>query len=76
MCTFTILFADKFYKWLAKKIAKLENHSSHASFEKSLTLMIYKFTFMNSYTFCFILAFWERNVSKLAQQLATILIVK
>ena len=38
--------------------------------------MIYKFTFWNSYSYCLILAFWERNVSKLAQQLGTILIIK
>jgi len=76
VCTIAIMTMDGLYKNLAEKIVSFENHADVDSYEKSLTVMIYKFTFWNSYSYCLILAFWERNFSKLAQQLGTILIVK
>lgn len=66
MLTFVIIGADYIYKRIAERVVDRENHRDQSSYEASLTLMVYKFTFWNSYSFCFILAFWERSVGKLA----------
>jgi Calcium-activated chloride channel len=76
VCTALIIIAGAIYSKIAHKIADHENHRDQDSYEYSLTEMMYKFTFWNTYTFCFLLAFWERNTAKLAQQVTTFMVGK
>jgi hypothetical protein len=74
--TLVILFANKLYTVIATKMVHAENIRKQIDHEQRLASLLYKFSFVNSYTYFFMIAFWERNVGNLAYQLFTFLCIK
>lgn len=71
-----ISIAGAIYDRIARKLCDMENHRDQEAYEFSLTQMNYKFMFWNVYFSYFILAFWERNVAKLAKSVFTFMVYK
>ena len=73
---FIIVVCAAVYEKIAKMLVNLENHRDQQSYEESLTYMNYKFQFWNVYFSYFILAFWQRNITVLAQAVFTYIVFK
>lgn len=71
-----ILLANHLYQAMAQKMVNEENIKEKAHHETRLATLLYKFSFVNSYTYFFLIAFWERSIGKLAYQLFTFLCIK
>jgi hypothetical protein len=69
----TMILAEIF-KRVAMWLVVSENHRTQAAFESSLSLKRFIFDFVNSYVSLFFLAFWERSLAQLAQNLITFLV--
>lgn len=54
----------------------MENHRDQESYDNSIIQMTFRFIFWNDYISYFILAFWQRNISKLAQSVVTLMVYK
>eukprot|EP00736_Rhodelphis_marinus_P007211 Rmarinus@m.17409 len=62
------------YKMAALRITELENHRSQMDFDDAVTMKVFAFQFVNSYSTLFFTAFWTQSLPRLSTQLMTILI--
>lgn len=64
------------YAKVAAFIAKRENHRDEQSYESSLSSKRFIFDFVNNYISLYLLAFWDRSLAQLAQNLMTVIVIK
>jgi len=73
----TITVTGKIYGGdIAPSVINKQNHRTDERYEEGFSKMMYKFTFFNSFTPYFIMAFWELNVAKLAGGVLSFMIYK
>ena len=70
------MILGEIFKRVALWLVKSENHRTHAAFESSLSFKRFIFDFVNNYVSLFFLAFWDRSLAQLAQNLITFLVFK
>ena len=70
------MILGEIFKRVALWMVKSENHRTHAAFESSLSFKRFIFDFVNNYVSLFFLAFWDRSLAQLAQNLITFLVFK
>ena len=67
------------FNWLYRKLAVVltdwEYHRVASDYQDSLIFKLFIFRFVNSYGSLFLIAFFERNLDRLATQLAAILVI-
>ncbi|CAG2218074.1 unnamed protein product [Mytilus edulis] len=60
--TISILVLSKLYNLLARKLTFWENHRTQTSFDNALIIKMFAFEFVNNYSSCFYIAFFQRGV--------------
>ena len=70
------MILGEIFKRVALWLVKSENHRTQAAFESSLSFKRFIFDFVNNYVSLFFLAFWDRSLAQLAQNLFTFLVFK
>ena len=71
----TIILGE-IYKVYARWLVDKENHRDEESYESSLSRKRYIFDFVNNYVTLYFLAFWDRSLAQLAQNMITFIVVK
>jgi len=68
----TIFAFNTFYRTVATKLTKWENHETQLSFSNSLILKRFMFEAFDCYIALFYLAFYERDIEKLRSELVSV----
>jgi len=71
----TLILAE-LYKIYANWLVKRENHRDEQAYESSLASKRFIFDFVNNYVSLYFLAFWNRSLAQLAQNIVTFIVAK
>lgn len=70
------LILEQLYKFYSAWLVKRENHRDEQAYESSLASKRFIFDFVNNYVSLYFLAFWNRSLAQLAQNIITFIVAK
>uniref|UniRef100_A0A8C8DSF4 Anoctamin n=1 Tax=Oryzias sinensis TaxID=183150 RepID=A0A8C8DSF4_9TELE len=77
MCNVSVLFVkDKYFFWLTNVMFYTENYRLQSAYEKNLIIKMVLFQFVNSYLSLFYIGFYLKDMERLKEMLATLLIIR